>query len=285
MLGEPIELTGEILEGLHTALLELMVEVDRICRKNGIKYSLAGGSLLGAVRHKGFIPWDDDADLSMYRTEYERFREALKTDLDETRFYFHDMRATPGYRWGYGKLRRKGTLFMRDGQEHMPYEQGVFIDIFPFDCVPEGYIRRHVHCFHCFVVRKILWSEVGKTNDKSALARGVYRVLSRIPLPKMSAYLQKFTVRYNNGKNTRVRPITMPMRKGLTDEGALLWYEELTELPFEGINFMATKHYTEWLSLLYGDYMKIPPPEQRHTHPVSKILLPETSRGANGKAD
>ena len=103
--------------------LEMLAEVDRICRKCNIHYNIIAGTLLGAVRHGGYIPWDDDADVAFLRPEYEKFRIACETELDGERFYFQDHRNTKGYRWGYGKLRRKGTLFVREHQEHMPYEQ------------------------------------------------------------------------------------------------------------------------------------------------------------------
>ena len=125
-----ITLEEETLRKLQKTELEILIEVDRICQKNRIHYSLTGGTLLGAVRHGGFIPWDDDADISMLRSEYKKFQRACKRDLDTERFYFQDMENTPGYRWGYGKVRRKDTIFLREGQEQMPYEQGIFLDVF-----------------------------------------------------------------------------------------------------------------------------------------------------------
>lgn len=113
-----IELNQGDLRKLQLIELELLVEFDRICRKYDIQYTLTGGTLLGAVRHGGFIPWDDDADVAMLREEYERFKKACQIELD-SKFYFQDMRNTQGYRWGYGKLRKKGTLFLRENQEHM----------------------------------------------------------------------------------------------------------------------------------------------------------------------
>lgn len=107
--------------------------------------------MLGAVRHGGYIPWDDDADVALLREEYEKFREACKTELDTSRFYFQDHRNTKGYRWGYGKLRRKNTLFLREHQEHMPYKQGIFIDIFPLDSVPDNYILEVSRILNAFV--------------------------------------------------------------------------------------------------------------------------------------
>ena len=137
-----INLEGAVLRQLQLVELEMLIEVDRICRKCNLRYNIIGGTLLGAVRHGGFIPWDDDADLVMFRDDYEKFREACKEELDKDRFYFQDMETTAGYRWGYGKLRRKKTVFVREHQEHMPYEQGVFIDIMPLDNVPDSYLGR-----------------------------------------------------------------------------------------------------------------------------------------------
>ena len=82
-----IHLNNEQLRQLQMIELEMLLEVDRICKKCGIKYNIIGGTLLGSVRHKGFIPWDDDADVAMLREEYEKFKKACKKELDTTRFY------------------------------------------------------------------------------------------------------------------------------------------------------------------------------------------------------
>ena len=102
-----IQLDQKTLRALQIVEVEMLVELDRICRKNDIKYTIIGGTLIGALRTGGFIPWDDDIDVAMLRDEYERFRIACEKDLDQSRFYFQDHRNTKGYRWGYGKLRRK----------------------------------------------------------------------------------------------------------------------------------------------------------------------------------
>ena len=206
-----IHLNNEQLRQLQMIELEMLLEVDRICKKCGIKYNIIGGTLLGSVRHKGFIPWDDDADVAMLREEYEKFKKACKKELDTTRFYFQDFKNTKGYRWSYGKLRRKNTLFLREFQEHMPYEQGVFIDIFPVDAVPDNYILRAVHNFHCFCIRKILWAEVGKIADKKKWKRGWFNLISRIPEKRVLRHYDKMTKRMNRKKTRKVRIVLMPL--------------------------------------------------------------------------
>ena len=103
------QISHEELKKLQRIELEMLIELDRICRKHQVSYSLDGGTLLGAVRHKGFIPWDDDIDVIMLRPEYEKFRSACETELDQTRFFLQDYKSDPHYRWGYEKLRRLGT--------------------------------------------------------------------------------------------------------------------------------------------------------------------------------
>lgn len=146
-------MTPRELKRLQEIQMELIAEVDRICKKCGIRYNMVGGTMLGAIRHKGYIPWDDDADIGFLCSEYEKFREACKTELNHEKYYMQDLRDTPGYRWGYGKLRRKDTTFLRLNQEHMPYGQGIAIDLMPFDNVPDGSLARWFHFLTCFAYR------------------------------------------------------------------------------------------------------------------------------------
>lgn len=267
-----ITLDNETLRKLQLTQLELLCEVRRICEKNGIKYNIIAGTLLGAVRHKGFIPWDDDADVALLRPEYEKFRKACEKDLDTERFVFQDHRNTEGYRWGYGKLRMKDTLFVWEHREHMPYFQGVFIDIFPLDNVPDNYYLRCIHNFSCFCVRKIMWSEVGKNADKSAFKRMVYAFLSRVSTEKVCEIYEKLASVSNIKKTRMVRILTFPAPN---DQYGYLrkWYEKSADYVFEGETFKGIKDYDNYLSFKFGDYMELPPEEKRIVHPVTGIKL------------
>lgn len=267
-----IQLDDSMLNQLHTIQLEMLVEVDRICRKCGIQYNIIAGTLLGAVRHCGYIPWDDDADVALLRPEYEKFRIACKTELDKSRFVFQDHRNTKGYRWGYGKLRRKGTLFLREYQEHMPYMQGVFIDIFPLDGVPDNYFLRGLKNFECFCVRKILWSKVGKAAEKKFWKRQIYKILDKIPENQVFRYYHMM-IHSANQKNTRMVRILMFPTPNSEYGYYRNWYENSVDTVFENIVFQGIKDYDSYLVFKFGDYMELPPPEKRKVHPVSRIAL------------
>lgn len=265
-----IELDNETLRKVQLIQLEMLVEVDRICKKCDIHYNVIAGTLLGAIRHGGYIPWDDDADVAFLRSEYVKFREACKTELDTSRFEFQDHEVTEGYRWGYGKLRRKDTLFLRKHQENMPYFQGIFIDLFPLDGVPDNYLLRCIHNFRCFCIRKVLWSEIGKNADKSKLKRSVYSVLSLISLKKVFRSYDKLTKQNLNSKWVRI--LTFPTPNNVFGYKRK-WYENSSDIVFEGIVFKSIKDYDEYLSFKFGEYMKLPPEGKRKTHPVSEITI------------
>lgn len=267
-----MELTKEMLERIHKIELEMLIEVDRICKENNIKYTIIGGTLLGAVRHGGFIPWDDDADVAMLRPEYEKFCSLIDEKLDNTRFYFQNMDRTDGYRWGYAKLRRKGTLFLRKSQEHMKYEQGVFVDIFPIDGTPDNPLLRKIHKFRCFCVRKILWSTVGKKESKSRLQRIIYNILSCLPEKKVKKMYRRLIIKNNSNTTNVVRTLTYPAPKKL-DGYYRKWFAQIAPILFEGYEFEGVKDYDGWLKFEFGDYMKLPPEDKRKTHPVTDIKL------------
>ena len=259
------------LRELQMLEVEMLVEVDRICKKCGIKYCISAGTQLGAVRHKGFIPWDDDADVAFLRSEYEKFRDACETELDRDRFYFQDYRNTPGYRWGYGKLRRKNTKFVRLYQEHMPYEQGVFIDIMPYDNVPDFYLMRKWHNFRCFLYRKAFWAPLGKQQE-TGLKKLAYTLLDRVPDEKIYRSFTNFTKRCNRRETKRIRICAFPV-PGHENGYLRKCFEELVPTVFESVELMGMKNYEEYLSYKYGDYMTLPPVEKRKVHPVSKLVL------------
>lgn len=270
-----VELGNDILRKLQLTELAMLKEVDRICRKNNIKYSLDGGTLLGAIRHDGFIPWDDDADIVMLRSEYYKFYEACKNDLDRSRFFLQEFRTDEQYRWGYSKLRYNDTVFLRSGQEHGKWNQGVFIDIFVYDQVPDNYFFRSIHLLSCYTIRKILYSEVGKRSANGVLFRWWYKMLSYIPRQYMIEAIEWIACMSNKNRHELVRHMTYPYRKeckyGLPRE----CFDEYIEKDFEGYSFKVFKKYDLYLTRLYGDYMTLPPEDKRIVHPVSKIVLPD----------
>ena len=269
-----VKLNNEQLRLLQLNELAMLIEVDRICRKNNIKYTLAGGTMLGAVRHKGFIPWDDDIDVRFKREEYEKFYEACKKDLDNEHFFLQEYRTDPNYRWGYSKMRLKGSEFIRIGQEHMHYVTGVNIDIFITDNIPDNAIQRRIQIIKLYCLRKIMYSEVGMKNSKNVLMRLWYRILYLIPRDFSVKIYNNMVKKSNKMKATNGRCLlwweSYVSYRGM----ALKFLDEYTELEFEGMKFSVVKDWDEYLTISYGDYMKLPPVEKRvSAAPASKIEL------------
>ena len=280
-------LTNSELRQLQLVLLEMLLEIDRICKKNNIRYCIIAGTLLGAVRHKGFIPWDDDLDVAMTRDEYERFRETCKTELNTDKFFFQDNTTDPHYPWGYGRLRRLESEFIRVGQEHLEMKTGIFLDVFPIDNVPDFPPVRGLFAAYCFFLRKVLYSQAGAVSEKNKIKRAFYRLLRNIPLVWVFKRLDRL---HNNGRGghgghgghggrgreTRyARILTFPTPKGRPYGYLRKWYTDLSTIEFEGKTFPCVRNWDEYLMYKFGDYMSLPPPEQRYCHPVSKFKLPE----------
>lgn len=281
---ETYQLSKQELRAVQQIQLEMLCEVDRICRKEGIRYNIIAGTLLGAVRHGGFIPWDDDADVALLRPEYERFRAACETELDAERFLFQDMELTKGYRWGYGKLRRRGSLFLRRNQEDMEYHQGIFIDIFPLDSIPEGRPARRLHNASCFLIRKLMWSPVGAKEEKNFWKRAVYRIMSRYPEERLKRRYDRFMRRgnrkYEHSPWVRILSFPAPTKEcGYRRT----WYQRSRPYLFEGRPLEGIYEYDEYLRFKFGDYETLPDEKDRKTHPITRLTLPrsfsETSEG------
>ena len=258
--------------------LEILTEVDRVCRKHNVNYVIFCGTLLGAVRHKGYIPWDDDADVAMLREDYEKFKSVLY-DINPKICFVQDHETDHEYRWGYTKVRRTGTTYIRLGQEHLKNKTGIFIDIFPLDDVPNSIVGQVFQDFYCYCCRKILWSEVGKFQAKG-IKKLWFSLISHISTERVFKWINHYVKKSNNRTPNRVRSLLFPaigklyvhnpikVRYGMPKE----WFLERTEYEFEGYKFYGTKDYDAILKYTYGDYMTPPPIEKREQHaPVSFI--------------
>ena len=286
-MAEKLSLTPEELRSMQLLELDMLKEFDRVCRKHGIRYTLSSGTMLGAVRHKGFIPWDDDADVTMLREEYEKFV-AVCGELDPEICFFQDHSTDPEYRWGYGKLRRTGTQYVRVGQEHLKCKTGIFVDIFPLDDVPNGAIARVLQKERCFVTRKLMYSEVGRLSDsQSPFMRRLYSLMSKIPVDYAFHRLNKYARKSKNSSPNVVRTLMFDalgkkakkLPKELRYGRPKKWFLNVAEYEFEGCRFFGPKDYDEYLRFKYGNYMELPPEDKRQQNsPVSFLDFGDTVR-------
>lgn len=273
-----LTLSNVELRGVQMVLLELLCEARRICELAGIRYTIIAGTMLGAVRHGGFIPWDDDADIALFRDDYEAFLTACGKHLDTSRFYFQDHTNTKGYRWGYGKLRRKDTRYVVCGTEDLPYDQGIWIDIFPLDSVPNSRPGRMACNLHCFFIRKLLYAEAGKHREHSRVKRALYALLSAVPVEAVLAHYTKYVHRRNRKRTGWVRILMFPTPN--REYGYLRkWYENRSDIVFEGELFAGIHDYDEYLTFKFGRYLELPPQDQRKQHRVCALKLPEPTGG------
>ena len=281
-----VAVSAQQLREIQLTEFEILKEARRVCDKHHIPYVIIAGTLLGAVRHRGFIPWDDDADIALLRKDYETFRRVCETELDDERFVFQDDRNTPGYRWGYGRLCRKDTVFLREHQEHLPFFQGIHIDVFPLDEVPRSHIGRCIWNIRGFFVRKLLWAKVGKVHSCSRVKRAMYTALDVIPDRLCFSLLHRLIRRSqrlaekNRGRKRRFVRILMFPTPNRTYGYLRTWYAHRSLYTFEGEEFHGIRDAHGYLSFKFGDYMKFPKLEERKSHPVSKLVLPSDWKGS-----
>ena len=260
---------------LQAVCLELMMEIDRICRKNNIQYTLEGGTLIGAVREHGFLKWDDDADISMTRGEYMRFCKACQADLDTKKYFLHDYVTDPEYPWGYSKLRMNGTSLVQLGQEHLKFHDGIFVDIFIYDNVPDGFISRRLHFAACYCIRKCQYSIVGKKTAKNVFLRGWYTIINKIPKKWLFSWLEKMAKSTGKKRTELMRHYTFPyFRKECLYGLPSHCFDEYMDADFEGRKVRITKDYDTFLTLKYGDYMTPPPAKDIVYYPIGSIKFP-----------
>ena len=253
-----------MLEKLHQTELEILEKINQFCEENKIHYSLYAGTLLGAVRHHGFIPWDDDLDICMPRKEYDRFIALWKQNPPQNK------EICPNFSQSFTKIRKDHTTFLQqetwDGTSH----EGIFVDVFPIDRIPNGRLKRLLYTFRCMAYQ--LFTREFVPPKGNLMEKCVAKIfLTTVPAkhrPKVRAGLLKKITKYNDHSEFSMVSIeTMNRLKKIQRSD---WLDQFTTLPFENGFFSCCARWDENLRSTYGDYMKFPPKEEqicRH-HPV-----------------
>ena len=252
---ETIERRNDI-TGLHELLLEMLLDIDAVCKRHEIPYLIAFGSMIGAVRHSGFIPWDDDVDLIMMRSDYERFLSVAEQEMDHDR-YFVQKEMTKEWSRAFSKIRRNGTTFIESDMVPETEHQGCFVDIMPCD-------NLSVNRF----VAKLQWIAAQSITAKTMRKRGFRNITFK---ERMLLFLSALI--------STKRLHAFVIKRQLTDspfvhcffccthmETAMYPREHMTEImshEFEGYEVPISKHYDAHLRQVYGDYMQLPPEKAR----------------------
>ena len=240
-------------------ILEVMKYIDKLCHDNGIVYYIMGGTALGAVRHGGFIPWDDDLDIFMTPSEYEKFKKVFEAE-DSSLFVLQEWRITPDY-LEYAKVRMNGTTFIEEAfKDRKDLHQGIYVDIMILHKVPESkFIHKLVYYESKFVTLYALSQRNWK--PKSTSQKLVLNSLKLMPCKLMAKCFYRRIYKYDDMKtNFKYCYWITPakFRSGLFDSS---FFSDPVDIPFEDTVLQGPKKIKEYLEYRYGDYMKLPSKE------------------------
>lgn len=251
------EYKSEINE-LQKIQLSMLKDFDAVCQRHRISYQLFSGTALGAVRHKGFIPWDDDIDVVMLREDYERFFDSASKELDSNKYYVQ-REFSEHWPMFFSKLRLNGTTYIEKYHSHdAKIHQGIYIDIFPSDNLSDSRLMQKLQYIASkIVIAKSLYVRGYETNST---VKKCFMQFCRI-LP--TEPFKRLCIRRNDSSSLKVHTFFGGGKKFERSIFFREWFEQSVKMRFEDSEFPVSAHYDEMLRVMYGDYMVMPTLEQR----------------------
>jgi lipopolysaccharide cholinephosphotransferase len=247
---------GSLLRKVQLRQLNILIEIDRICRKHNLRYWIDFGTLLGAVRHGGFIPWDDDVDITIPEEDYQRFKNIIKDELPSNLFYQSHI-TDPNYKLPIDRIRDNNSLYITKVEDFSKkYNKGIYMDIFIATEYPEAnhnlmkLILKWSQKTNWFLSTK---QEITIKNHLAALSFPIIRWGCKLSWKALHIFPKKYI-----GYNPNHAPYASFYKKE--------WVFPLREISFESHSFFAPYQPDPYLTSIYGDYMKLPSEEQRKLH-------------------
>lgn len=269
-----MDLTNEQMEKLKNMELDILTEFISVCQKMNLRYYILYGTLLGAVRHGGFIPWDDDIDVGMPRKDYEQFIHEGQSFFSK-RYFVQSYSSDPEYILNFAKIRDSETTFIETGHKKFRINHGIYIDVFPIDFYPEGKIRQSLYAIKSKLLHFRMRSEFFNPDEdeltKENITKKILMAIAKLFYPSKDKALK---VREDHFKSVHHSSLWMNNNGPWGRNHELMpasYYGDGIAITFEGISVNAPVRYKEWLTHMYGDYMKLPPVEKRVTHHDTEI--------------
>ncbi|SKC41501.1 lipopolysaccharide cholinephosphotransferase [Bacteroidales bacterium WCE2004] len=261
-------------ELLHSIQLDMLVKFDKLCSDNNLVYFLDSGTAIGAVRHMGFIPWDDDIDVAMPRKDYNRLLEISASALPEN-LYLQTYETDPNYMYPFGKI-RLGRSFFPDIEVEKLKFQGIYIDIFPYDKVPANATLAAMR----IKISRLLWfiSVFSRRHypGKNLVLRAASTFAHRLSVEgtrRLFRFYDRFCAKYNSRSTEKWTCYCWNMSQHnvyLFDQSELF---PTNSTLFEGKELKVVHDTDSYLTKMYGDYHSLPPEEKRKSHLKGRVFI------------